>query len=162
MLFRSFHLDDGEPGQKLNLKETLRDPGPDKHLYVCGPVAFLEFVRTAAQGAGWPEDHVHFEYFAAPSDPQAGASQAFEVLVSRSGQNVVVHEHESIVAALARCGVDIPVMCEQGVCGSCLTKVLEGIPDHRDFVLSAEERAANDRMLPCCSRSLSPRLILDL
>jgi vanillate O-demethylase ferredoxin subunit len=68
----------------------------------------------------------------------------------------------TVVAALAQAGVEVPTSCEQGVCGTCLTRVLSGEPDHRDVYLLDEEKAANDQFLPCCSRSKSPMLVLDL
>lgn len=159
-----FHLDDGEAGQKLDITNTLADPASDKHLYVCGPGAFLDHVRGNARELGWSSDNVHFEYFAAPtqSDVSQAMDATFEVVVSSTGLSVVVGAKESITAALARCGVDVPVMCEQGVCGSCLTNVLEGVPDHRDYVLTDDERASGRKMLPCCSRALSGRLVLEL
>ena len=69
---------------------------------------------------------------------------------------------ETILDALIKSGVDAPYSCMEGVCGSCETRVLEGIPDHRDLILSKQEREANDKMLICCSGSKSPTLILDL
>ena len=69
---------------------------------------------------------------------------------------------KTVVAALAAAGTNVEISCEQGVCGTCLTRVLEGEPDHRDLYLSPEERAANDQFLPCCSRAKSARLVLDL
>jgi len=68
----------------------------------------------------------------------------------------------SVVDALAAEGIDIPVSCAQGVCGTCLTRVLEGEIEHRDLYLTPEEQAVNDQFLPCCSRARSPRLVLDL
>ncbi|MNU03528.1 Phenoxybenzoate dioxygenase subunit beta [compost metagenome] len=64
--------------------------------------------------------------------------------------------------ALALCGIEIQMSCEQGVCGTCLTRVLDGIPEHKDMYLTEEEQAANDQFTPCCSRSRSPLLVLDL
>ncbi len=69
---------------------------------------------------------------------------------------------KTVVAALQDAGIDLPVSCEQGVCGTCLTRVIEGVPDHRDLYLTPEEQAANDQFLPCCSRAKTPRLVLDL
>ena len=100
----SFHLDDGAPVQKLDLAKTLGNPETGKHLYVCGPGAFLEFVRSAAKTSGWAHGNVHFEYFAAPSDRLEATSGVFEVVVASTGRSVVVAENESIVAALSRCG----------------------------------------------------------
>ena len=68
----------------------------------------------------------------------------------------------SVTAALAAEGVDIPTSCEQGVCGTCLTRVLGGTPDHRDVFLLPDEHQKNDQFTPCCSRSKSQMLILDL
>jgi vanillate O-demethylase ferredoxin subunit len=73
-----------------------------------------------------------------------------------------VPKARSVVQALAEVGVDIATSCEQGVCGTCLTRVLEGEPDHRDLFLTPEEQAANDQFTPCCSRSKSPLWVLDL
>jgi vanillate O-demethylase ferredoxin subunit len=69
---------------------------------------------------------------------------------------------QTIYQALAEVGIDIEISCEQGVCGTCLCDVLEGEPDHRDVYLTADEKAANDTILVCCSRSKSPRLVLDI
>ena len=86
----------------------------------------------------------------------------FEVKIASSGRTYPVSAGESVVAALAVHGVEIPVSCEQGICGTCLTRVLEGEPDHRDQFLTCEEHAANNQFLPCCSRARSPLLVLDL
>ena len=69
---------------------------------------------------------------------------------------------KTVVKALEEAGVEVQVSCEQGVCGTCLTRVLEGTPDHKDMYLTPEEQAANDQFLPCCSRAKSARLVLDL
>ena len=86
----------------------------------------------------------------------------FKVKIASSGEEISVPEGESIVDVLDRNGIDITVSCEQGICGTCLTPVLEGKPDHRDVFMTDEEHAANDMITPCCSRSLSEVLILDL
>ena len=74
----------------------------------------------------------------------------------------MVPKDKTVVQALADAGVDVQVSCEQGVCGTCLTRVIEGIPDHKDMYLTPEEQAANDQFTPCCSRAKTPRLVLDL
>ncbi|MDB5950132.1 MAG: oxidoreductase, partial [Massilia sp.] len=79
-----------------------------------------------------------------------------------SGKVFTIPVGRTVVGVLAENGVDIPVSCEQGVCGTCLTRVLDGVPDHRDVYLTDEERAANDQFTPCCSRSKSAMLSLDL
>jgi vanillate O-demethylase ferredoxin subunit len=73
-----------------------------------------------------------------------------------------VPKDQSVVQALAAAGVDVMISCEQGVCGTCLTRVIEGVPDHKDSYLTPEEQAANDQFTPCCSRSKTPQLVLDL
>ena len=87
---------------------------------------------------------------------------SFEVQLARTGKVVWVAGDQTVVDALAKAGVAVPTSCEQGICGTCITGVLEGEPDHRDMYLSTDEQAAHDQFLPCCSRSKSPRLLLDL
>ena len=79
-----------------------------------------------------------------------------------TGSLVRVPLGNTVVKALEEAGVEVQVSCEQGVCGTCLTRALEGTPDHKDMYLTPEEQAANDQFLPCCSRSKSARLVLDL
>ena len=86
----------------------------------------------------------------------------FEVQIASSGQCLFVPEDRSVAEVLLEAGIDIPMSCEQGVCGTCLTRVLEGEPDHRDSYMTDAEQARNDQFTPCCSRSKSPRLVLDL
>jgi vanillate O-demethylase ferredoxin subunit len=156
-----FHFDDGAVGQKLDIGALLAMPQPSVHVYVCGPKGSMDAVLGAARGAGWPETQLHYEFFsAAPVKSEADGS--FEVKLASSGRIVVVPKARSVVQALAEVGVDIATSCEQGVCGTCLTRVLEGEPDHRDLFLTPEEQAANDQFTPCCSRSKSPLLVLDL
>ena len=156
-----FHFDDGDESQKLKLAPLLESAASDTHLYVCGPGGFLDFVRGCAKDQGWPDTRVHFEYFSAKPVDGHGDT-AFDVRLASSGRTVNVPIGCSIVQALASVGVDLPVSCEQGVCGTCLTRVLEGTPDHRDHYLTDAERAINDQMLPCCSRAKCPLLVLDL
>ena len=106
-------------------------------------------------------DRIHFEYFAGQKIDTA-ADQPFEVKLASSGKVVTVPATKSAVAALRDAGIEIEVSCEQGICGTCLTRVLDGEPDHRDKFLSDEEKAANDQFLPCCSRAKSRLLVLDL
>ena len=156
-----FHFDDGLAAQKLDLAARLGTPEPRTHIYVCGPSGFLDAVRATARDKGWPDAQVHFEYFTGVAVHSA-TDRSFEVVLKRSGQVIRVEAAQAITEALAAHDVFIPVSCQQGVCGTCLTTVCEGEVDHKDLYLSPEEQAANDQILPCCSRSLSPRLVLDL
>lgn len=96
------------------------------------------------------------------TETDTGASPSFEVQIASTGQVIVVPEDVSVVDALEAEGIAVPVSCEQGVCGTCITPVLEGEPDHRDLFLMPDEQEANDQFLPCCSRAKSARLVLDL
>jgi vanillate monooxygenase ferredoxin subunit len=157
----TLHVDDGPAAQQLDLGALLDVPQPGTHVYVCGPKGFIDAVLSRARGHGWPETQLHVEFFtAAPTATEADSS--FEVELSSSGRVIAVPRDQSVVQALAAAGVELMTSCEQGVCGTCLTRVLEGVPDHRDVYLTPEEHAANDQFTPCCSRARSARLVLDL
>jgi vanillate O-demethylase ferredoxin subunit len=156
-----FHYDNGDAAQKLDLKALLAKPQAGTHLYVCGPKGYMDAVLGAARAAGWPESQLHYEFFGAEvtkSDSDVG----FEIKLASSGRIIMVPKDQTVTQALAATGVEVMVSCEQGVCGTCLTRVLEGVPDHKDSYLTPEEQAANDQFTPCCSRSKTPQLVLDL
>lgn len=157
----AFHFDDGAAEQKLDLPATLAAAPSGSQLYVCGPGGFIDYVIATAQRLGWPEDQLHREYFAGATH-DTSLDGSFEVVLASSGQAYSVPPELSIVQALAAHGVEIEVSCEQGVCGTCITRVLDGVPDHRDAYFSDAEKRANNQCTPCCSRALSPRLVLDL
>lgn len=156
-----FHFDDGAPAQKLELQRILSEVKPGTHLYVCGPKGFMDHVLGAARSAGWPAAQLHFEFFGAEI-ARSDADESFEVKLASSGRVVTVGRDQTVVQALAAIGVELETSCEQGVCGTCLTRVLDGEPDHKDMYLTPEEQAANDQFLPCCSRAKSKLLVLDL
>jgi len=156
-----FHFDDGAAEQKLDIAGKLSSVSPDTHLYVCGPKGFMDAVLGKARELGWPESRIHFEYFAAEVVHKADDG-TFEVEVSSSGKVIPVAPDQTIAQALAAAGIEVPLSCEQGVCGTCLTRVVSGTPDHRDMYLTPAEQEANDQILVCCSRSKSPKLVLDL
>lgn len=157
-----FHFDDGDASQKLDLEAVLSKPDAGTHVYVCGPTGYIDAVLGTARRLGWADDHVHHEYFGAAAPTAQADDASFEVRLASSGKVVRVAPDQSVVKALAGIGVNVPVSCEQGVCGTCLTGVLEGECDHRDLYLTPEEQAANDQFTPCCSRARSPVLVLDL
>jgi len=155
------HFDDGDAAQKLDLPTLLIKPSAGTHLYVCGPKGFMDAVLATARAQGWPEAQLHYEFFGAGvvhADTDAG----FDVKIASTGKVIEVPKHKTVVQALSDAGVDIMTSCEQGVCGTCLTRVLEGTPDHKDSYLLPEEQAANDQFMPCCSRAKSRMLVLDL
>jgi vanillate O-demethylase ferredoxin subunit len=156
-----FHYDSGPPSQKLNFQKVLAQADRDTALYVCGPAGFIGHVVDTAKANGWTGEQIHLEYFgAAPQDHSADA--AFEVRIASTGLTCTVAAGESVVQALQKNGVEILTSCEQGVCGTCITRVLEGEPDHRDLYFTDEEKSKNDQFTPCCSRSRGKLLVLDL
>lgn len=157
----SFHFDDGDASQKLDINKVLTQPQQDVHVYVCGPGGFMDWVLGTAKQLRWPDAQVHREYFAAVQQVAMAAGE-FEVQLSSNGKTYKIPADKSITQVLCENGIDLPTSCEQGVCGTCLTRVLEGEPEHLDSFLTDDERAANDQILPCCSRSKSAKLVLDL
>jgi vanillate O-demethylase ferredoxin subunit len=121
----------------------------------------MNAVLSRAREYAWPEDQLHCEFFGAES-VKSESDGSFEVQLASSGRIVLVSKEQTVAHALEEAGISVLMSCEQGVCGTCLTRVLEGEPDHRDMFLTEEEHAKNDQFLPCCSRSKSPRLVLDL
>jgi vanillate O-demethylase ferredoxin subunit len=160
------HFDDGPAEQRLSLPSLFAASAPrtDDHLYVCGPAAFMEAALSAARAAGWLPSQLHVEYFQAPvpASETGGGPGAFEVMLASSGRIVQVPTGQSAAEALHDAGIFVPVSCAQGICGTCLVRVLEGEPDHRDLFMTDEEHARNDCFTPCCSRARTPRLTLDL
>jgi len=156
-----FHYDSGDAAQKLDMTALLANPQADTHLYVCGPQGFIEYVLGTAKAQGWPQAQLHVEYFSAAAVDTTG-DQPFDVKLASSGKVFTVPPGTTVIKVLAKAGVEIPYSCEEGVCGTCLTRVVEGVPDHRDMYLTEEEQAANDQFTPCCSRSKTKLLVLDL
>jgi len=133
------------------------------HLYACGPGPMLDVTLKIASDVGWPMQYVHSERFTAvASGVTAESESAFEVVLARQGCRVQVPAGVSIVEALRQRDIDIPTSCEKGICGTCVTNVIEGQPDHCDSFLDDAQKARGDCLLPCVSRSLTRRLVLDL
>lgn len=154
------HFDD-EPATALDLPAVLASAPTGTHLYVCGPQGYMQAVLSAAHQAGWPQDHLHSESFVAEAVHIEGDT-AFELELARSGKCIRVEADQTVAQAIDAAGILLPTSCEQGICGTCLTRVIEGVPDHRDQYLTPEEQAANDQFLPCCSRAKTPKLVIDL
>ena len=157
----NFHFDDGDAAQKLQLEQVLAQPEAGTHLYVCGPTGFIDWVVKTADRLGWGKDQVHLEYFGAAPQDTAG-DRAFQVKIASSGATYEVPADETVVHALQKQGIEILVSCEQGVCGTCITRVLQGECDHRDLYFTDDEKAKHDQFTPCCSRAKSDVLVLDL
>lgn len=156
-----FHFDDAAPEQHLDVDAVLAMPTPGAHLYVCGPAGFLDYVLHSAAARGWPAEQLHREYFSAASSSATG-NTSFEVEIKHTGEVLTIPADKSVLHVLEEAGIFIPASCEEGVCGTCMTGVLEGEPDHRDLFMTDAERTLNNQFTPCCSRAKSRRLVLDL
>jgi vanillate O-demethylase ferredoxin subunit len=156
-----FHFDAGPAEQKLDLATLIAQPDADTHLYVCGPGGFIDHVVNTAKRLGWSSEQVHLEYFGATVRETAGDT-AFDVKIASTGKVYSIPGGKTITHVLAEHDIHIPVSCEQGVCGTCITRVLDGTPDHRDLYFTDEEHEKNDQLTPCCSRAKSAMLVLDI
>lgn len=149
---------DQEPGsQMLDLSSIVDGRVAGTHFYCCGPSGMLK--RFEEVTSKLPPEVVHVEHFSSDKPKAAGG---FEIVLARSKKTFWVKPDQTILATLLENGVNVSRSCQEGVCGTCETVVLEGIPDHRDQVLSARERASNRKMMVCCSGAISERLVLDI
>lgn len=129
-------------------------------LYICGPPPMLDAMRSIAAETGWPAGDVHFEYFR--NDQVVDDSSRFEIVLSRSVMNLTVEPGATILQTVREAGVSVASSCEQGACGTCRVTVIDGRPDHQDVYLDDDEKAEGRCIMTCVSRSLSPKLTLDL
>ncbi|MEV4865248.1 oxidoreductase [Streptomyces ossamyceticus] len=144
----------------LDLAAFLGPPEPGTLVHACGPEPLLEALREAC--TDWPTGTLGVERFAPVETAAAGPAEAFEVELARSGLTLTVPPGRSVLETVEEAGVPVGFSCREGTCGTCETDVLDGRPDHRDSLLTEEERAAGATMLICVSRSCGPRLVLDL
>lgn len=154
----TLHIDDEPSTPKLDIgKIVSRDRS---RLYVCGPAGFMNWVLTTAE-ACMSQDRIHRESFSA-APIEAPTDSGFEVEIASTGQTFFIPTDKSVATVLEEAGIEVLVSCQQGICGSCITGIIEGEPDHKDSVLSDSERKSGKLFTPCCSRSLTPRLVLDI
>jgi ferredoxin-NADP reductase len=126
------------------------------HIYCCGPQLLIDAVTDAAFRLGWPASNIHSEEFSvAGGDP-------FTVRLAKTGVDIRVGEHETMLGALENANVPISSLCRGGACGECRTVVLEGQPDHRDHFLTDEEKQSGNYVMPCVSRCKGEILIVDM
>jgi ferredoxin-NADP reductase len=147
-----------DQGGRLSVAEVLATAGPATEVYCCGPERLLAEVESLVADPA----RLHVERFAGTELDEPVLAGAFEVECHGSGAVLTVGPEQTVLEALEQAGEFVDSDCREGICGSCEVKVLAGRPDHRDGLLSPEERAANDRMMVCVSRSLDPRLVLDV
>ena len=148
-----------EPHDRLELlavlEETLRRQPVGTHAYACGPPSMLDALLDLAARCGWPDARVHVEHFTAPN---FGPGEPFTLRIPDRDTLIDVPSGVSALTALDHAGVRVPRLCQRGVCGLCRTEVVAGVPEHRDLILSAPERTANDCFYPCVSRAVSREL----
>jgi ferredoxin-NADP reductase len=144
----------------LDLATVLGSPDPGTAVYCCGPGVLLDAVELRC--ADWPAGSLHLERFRPKEGALDGVDTVFEVELDLSGLTLTVAADQTLAEAIEAAGVDLPTSCREGTCGTCETVVLDGEPDHRDSYLTPEEQESNEMMMPCCSRSRSARLVLDL
>lgn len=157
--YTTFHFKSEGASHRAFFESAIKDIDLESHIYTCGPVGFMDWVINLATAHDFPEQQIHKEYFQVETDT---SGDSFEVVAERSGKIIMVEAGETILQALAKEGIEIEMSCEQGVCGTCMCDVIEGEPDHRDVYFTDEEKASNEQILVCCSRSKTPRLILDI
>lgn len=146
-------------GDRIDFRSMLADQPLGTHLYVCGPVNFIDAARSAARAHGWPSSHIHSEQFLSPP-----AGSAFEVHLARSGRRIDVASDVSLLEAIEQAGVMAPQSCRGGACGQCETEVMQadGKIMHHDVWLSASDKAAGRKIMLCVSRLQGRRLVLNL
>ncbi|MEZ5654026.1 MAG: PDR/VanB family oxidoreductase [Burkholderiaceae bacterium] len=152
------YVDEENDGRPIDLGSWIATAPVSAHLYCCGPAPMLDAFEAAC--AGRDPARVHLERFAPVA--QAASEGGFTVELARTGRVLAIPAGKTIAEVLIENGVDVSVSCAQGICGTCETRVLSGVPDHRDSLLSAQEKAANDVMMICCSGCRSGSLVLDL
>jgi phthalate 4,5-dioxygenase reductase component len=150
------HHDHGDPAKSLDLWPIFEKPS-NAHIYCCGPRPMLEAVRDMT--GHWSASAVHFESFLDAAAQEKPEDKPFTVVLARSGDRIAVAPGVSILDAIRARGHDAPSSCESGTCGTCRTKLVAGEPDHRDFVLTEEERS--HQVMICVSRAHTNELVID-
>lgn len=151
------------PQDRLGLPDLdgyLGEPDEGTLVYSCGPEPMLAAVEDRCRA--WPAGALNVERFRAAELPSSETESAFDVVFARSDLTLRVPPESSILEVARTAGAPVLSSCAEGICGTCETEVLEGVPDHRDSVLNAEERESGETMMICVSRSRSPQLVLDL
>lgn len=148
---------DKQSERRWDIREIVGRHG-DAHFYCCGPAPMLDAFVTAA--ADLDRGKVHLEYFSGQGE--AATEGGFVIRLAKSQKTLSVQAGQSILETILESGVEVMNSCREGVCGACEVKVLDGIPDHRDSILSEAERKAARTMFVCVSGCKSKDLVLDL
>lgn len=157
----SLHLDDGDEAQKFDLARDCGTASTTKQLYICGPGGFMSWVMQSLKDMSWSNDRLHSETFVPPQVSNL-ENRAFTVELAKSGKIFTVAADEFLIDVLNRNQCGVPCSCTQGICGSCITPVKSGEPEHRDAVLSDTEREAGNKMCVCVGRAKGDHLVLDI
>lgn len=154
------HIGLGPADTEAELARLFAGGAGERQVYLCGPAPMLAVARQQARDAGWPDERVHFEYFANPTE--IDDSSAFDIALARSALTLQVPSGRTILSVLREHGIALPSSCEQGACGTCVVPVLEGEPEHFDVFLNDAEKTSGERIVTCVSRARSARLVLDI
>ncbi|MGE8539681.1 MAG: PDR/VanB family oxidoreductase [Acinetobacter sp.] len=152
-----YYFDHEADGQSLNLAELAQNTAAESHFYCCGPKGMLNAFEAATEHR---KDTAHLEYFSAKEE--AALDGGYEIELAKSNLILKVPAGKSILDVVFEAGVSVPSSCREGICGSCETAILCGEADHRDALLSDEEKESNETMMICCSGAKSKKLVLDL
>ncbi|MBT7951715.1 MAG: iron-sulfur cluster-binding domain-containing protein [Gammaproteobacteria bacterium] len=153
--------DEGNPQNGLKIDDIIPKFSSENHIYVCGPPGLINAVRTHCKD--WPEEHVHFELFEGPDINETSTSNSsFEIILEDTGITLDVPANKTIMEILKENDIPYISSCEQGICGACITEVVDGVPDHRDSCLLDDEKQSGKLITICCSRSKSAQLHLKL
>lgn len=146
--------------RRIPVLDVMSDLSSSDVVYVCGPESMIDEVEQTGAELGIP---VHLERFGPiAGEAPTATGDSFEVELARTGTVLTVPEDTRLIDVVRTVVPSVPFSCEEGYCGSCETGVLEGVPDHRDSILSPEEKETNECMMICVGRSKSARLVLDL
>ena len=147
---------------KKDTKALIGEFKTNTHLYTCGPATYMQYIFDSAKSNHWKDEYLHKENFKAEPKAESSENIPFKLILSRSGLEIDLSAEQTALEAIEEAGIELDVSCEMGICGTCVTSVTCGIPDHRDEFFTVDEKAKNDRFTPCCSRALSDSLTLDL
>ncbi|MFF5297117.1 PDR/VanB family oxidoreductase [Paractinoplanes globisporus] len=155
------HLHPQDTSGLLPLADMVAATTPDTVVYACGPAPMLDALTQVCAAAG---RRLRLERFAASATPVAASAddRPFEVELRQTGVILPVPAQRTLLDVILEAVPDVAYSCAEGYCGSCETKVLDGVPVHRDTVLTEDEQSRNDVMMICVGRSQTPRLVLDL
>lgn len=154
------HLD--KNGQSsINLKGVLATPNDDTLVYACGPSGFNQWIKNTAKEIGWAKEQIKEELFSIDVNTLLEPKE-FELILNKTGKSIIVRKDETIIDALLLNNINVDYTCLQGTCGTCVTNIISGKIDHRDAVLSEEEKMANNKMCLCVSRAKEKSIVIDI